>query len=50
MSCNLDIHNELINMGESTCPFCELQLMEVDVKHEYCCNEPDFVNDNKNSL
>ena len=38
MSCNLDIHNELIEMGELLCPFCNQRLMEVDVKHDYCCD------------
>ena len=46
MSCNLDIHNELIEMGESYCSFCKLQLMEVDIKHEMCCDQPDIINDN----
>ena len=46
MNCNKDIHNELIEMGEYDCPFCELQLMEVDVKEEYCCNKPDVIDDN----
>ena len=29
MSCNSQIHDELKNMGESTCPFCDKQLVKV---------------------
>ena len=46
MNCNKDIHNESIEIGEYYCPFCELQLMEVDVKEESCCNQPDIIVDN----
>ena len=46
MNCNKNVHNELINMGEYNCPFCELQLMEVDMKKEECCKEQDVVDDN----
>ena len=37
MHCNFYIHNELIEMGEYCCPFCDLELMEVDIKHQECC-------------
>ena len=48
MNCNKDIHDELINMEEVVCPFCNQQLIEVKAKSsDTCCNEPDFVNDNK---
>ena len=46
MNCNKDIHNEFIEMGEFYCSFCQLQLMEVDVKEEFCCNQPDIIDDN----
>ena len=46
MNCNTDIHNELIEMGEYCCPLCNLQLMEVDIKHQECCQRQDVINDN----
>ena len=39
MSCNSQIHDELKNMGESTCPFCDQLLVEVDEVVESCCSE-----------
>ena len=30
MDCNTQIHDELKNMMDSTCPFCDQQLAEVD--------------------
>ena len=30
MSCNLVIHDELKNMEETTCPFCDKQLVNVE--------------------
>ena len=48
MNCNKDIHNELINMGKYDCPFCNLQLMEVDVNKDYrCCDNPDIINNSE---
>ena len=49
MSCNFAIHDELKNMEESTCPFCDRQLVEVDNNVrvvESCCSGQDIVNDN----
>ena len=42
MNCNSQIHNELKNMMESTCPFCDQQLVEVNKAFESCCNEQDM--------
>jgi len=39
MDCNTQIHDELKNMRESTCPFCDLLLVEVDKVVEPCCSE-----------
>jgi len=39
MSCNSQIHDELKNMGESSCPFCDRLLVEVDKVVESCCSE-----------
>ena len=39
MDCNSQVHDELKNMGESTCPFCDRLLMEVDKVVESCCIE-----------
>ena len=42
MNCNSQIHNELKNMMESTCPFCDQQLVEVKKVMEPCCSEQDM--------
>ena len=39
MCCNSQIHDELKNMGESICPFCEQLTGEVDKVVESCCSE-----------
>jgi len=39
MDCNTQIHDELKYMEESSCPFCDLQLVEVDKVVEPCCSE-----------
>jgi len=46
MCCNTQIHNELKNMGESSCPFCDRLLVEVDKVVESCCCEQDMENVN----
>ena len=53
MSCNLVIHNELNNMGELTCPFCDTMLQDISVVHNnesvkhsnICCDKQDMYND-----
>ena len=42
MSCNNQIHDELKNMGESICPFCDQLLVEVNKAIESCCSEQDM--------
>ena len=49
MSCNSVIHDELKNTEETTCPFCDKEL--VDVKNftkpiESCCSKQEIINDN----
>ena len=47
MSCNSVIHDELKNMDECTCPFCDQQLVEVENSVrvvESCCSEQDIGN------
>ena len=51
MRCNTKIHDELKNMGESSCPFCDRLLVEVDKVEvdklvEPCCSEQDMENVN----
>ena len=47
MSCDLAIHDEFIYMEQSSCPFCDQQLIKVEVKSiESCCDKPDIINDN----
>ena len=44
MSCNSQIHDELNNMMESTCPFCDQQFVEVVKVDELCCDEQELEN------
>ena len=44
MDCNTQIHDELKNMMEFTCPFCDQQLAEVDNVDELCCDEQELEN------
>ena len=44
MDCNSQIHDELKNMMEFTCPFCDQQLAEVDEVDELCCDEQELEN------
>ena len=46
MDCDYLIHDELNNMQEPTCPFCDRLLVEVDKVVESCCSEQDMVNIN----
>ena len=51
MSCNSVIHNELKNMEEYTCPFCDQQLAEVNSSVVVsCCSNQEMLNDNGVSL
>ena len=44
MNCNTQIHDELKNMMEFTCPFCDQQLVKVDKVDELCCDEQELEN------
>ena len=46
MVCDSQIHDELKNMEESTCPYCDQLLVEGDKVAESCCSEPDMANKN----
>ena len=46
MCCNSQIHDELKNIEESTCPFCDQLLVEGDKVVESCCGEQDIENNN----
>ena len=46
MSCNSQIHDELKNMNESICPFCDQQIVEGDKVAVSCCSGPDMANKN----
>ena len=46
MICNSQIHNDLIKMDESGCPFCDNILIEGDKMVEPCCSEPNVGNKN----
>ena len=46
MCCNSQIHDELKNMEEPTCPFCDQLLEKGDKVSELCCSEQDMENNN----
>lgn len=46
MLCNDQIHDELKNMEESTCPFCDQLLVEGDKVDQLCCSDQDIDNNN----
>ena len=46
MDCDSTLHDELKNMMESTCPFCDQLLVEVYKVVESCCSEQDMENIN----
>ena len=47
MDCNIDIHDELINCGEISCPFCDKILDSNEKpKDRLCCDNQDIINDN----
>ena len=46
MCCNSQIHDELKNIGESTCPFCEQLLVEGEKVIELCCSDQDLEHNN----
>ena len=51
MECNIDIHDELINCGEISCPFCDKNLDSNEkpkdrlVKNDLCCVNQDVINE-----
>ena len=47
MDCNIDIHDELINCGEISCPFCDQRLEDSNEKPKYdeCCDNQYIIND-----
>ena len=45
MNCNKDIHDELINCGEISCPFCDEKLASNEKpKNDLCCDNQDVIN------
>ena len=46
MSCNSQIHDELKNMDESVCPFCNQLLIKGNKDDVPCCSEPNVGNKN----
>ena len=42
MNCNSQIHDELKNMEEFTCPYCDQLLVEVNKADELCCGEQEL--------
>ena len=46
MNCNSQIHDELKNMEECACPYCDQLLVEVNKAAELCCGEQDIETSN----
>ena len=46
MSCNSQIHDELKNMDESTCPFCCQLLVKIKSTMTQCCINQNILEDN----
>ena len=47
MACeHIEIHNDLINMNESECPFCHELLVKGDTSPDLCCDEQNIDNVN----
>ena len=46
MSCNSQIHDELKNIRESICPFCDKQLKTLQNTVDPCCSKQEMVNIN----
>ena len=44
--CDSNIHDELINLEQSTCPFCDQLLVEGDKATMLCCSEQNIEHDN----
>ena len=45
MSCK-ELHNELVNMEEVICPFCNKKVGKQTKKKDLCCTEPEIVKNN----
>ena len=49
MNCNKDIHDELKESGEISCPFCDEKLASNEktrlVKNDLCCDDQYIIND-----
>ena len=41
--CNTNIHDELIDIGESKCPLCDELLTKGNTSSDLCCEEPRIV-------
>ena len=46
MTCNDEIHCDLINMEEFTCPFCCQILVKIKSTPTHCCSEQNIANKN----
>ena len=47
MNCNIDLHNEILDSAEITCPFCNENLDKPKHKAKYdCCESENIINDN----
>ena len=55
-NCNKELHNELLDSGDISCPFCYQNLDSNEkpkdrlVKYYLCCKSPEIINDNRMSV
>lgn len=42
MDCDIEIHNDLINMEKFMCPFCDQHLVEIKSTPTQCCSNQDI--------
>ena len=42
--CDIGIHNELIDMDESMCPYCDALLIQGNISVDSCCNNQNIEN------
>ena len=46
MSCDIGVHEGIIDMGEVICPFCDDQINEIVKRDDFCCFERELIKDN----
>ena len=50
MRCNNEIHNELISMSYSMCPFCDCKIQDLSPIDILCCENQKMINDGEKNV